>query len=273
MKPDSSRSSRNATAPRRWLLPREHGAYGQLAFPLVSALALGHLHGAAVALVGAAVALFIAHEPLIVLRGERGKRRLDAERARAQWQLAAWLVIGLGAAAVAFAMSAGTELWRAAAIPAVLGAVSAGFLLRGEERTTAGEVLVAIALAAAALPVAVANGVSLHNAGLVALAWAAVSSLHVLAVRGILARGRSNGTARFAAVATGLAVLIAVATVWAVARGVLPGVSLAAIGPAVIVTCVFFAWPPPLKKLKTVGWALIGSSAATLVALLAVGHR
>lgn len=238
----------------------------------MSALALGHLRGAAIALVVAAIALFIAHEPLIVLRGERGKRRLDAERTRAQWQLGAWLVIGLTAAAAAFAMNDGTALWRAAVLPAVLGVVSAGFLLRGDEKTTGGEVFVAMALAAAALPVAVANGVSFRSAGLVALAWGAVSSLHVLAVRGILARGRSSGSARFAAVATSLALMVGVATTWAVVRGVLPAMALAAIGPAVIVTCAFFAWPPPLRKLKTVGWTLIGSSAMTLVVLLAAGH-
>ncbi|MDE3154816.1 MAG: YwiC-like family protein, partial [Acidobacteriota bacterium] len=56
------------------MLPREHGAYGQLLFPLVTALALGRPGAAALALAAAAIAAFLAHEPLLVLLGQRGTR-------------------------------------------------------------------------------------------------------------------------------------------------------------------------------------------------------
>ena len=49
------------------LLPREHGAYGQLLFPRLSALLIGRPAPGAYLLGAAAVAAFLAHESLLVL--------------------------------------------------------------------------------------------------------------------------------------------------------------------------------------------------------------
>jgi uncharacterized membrane protein YdjX (TVP38/TMEM64 family) len=43
--------------------PKEHGAYGQLAFPLVTAFAVAGIPPAAALTALAAVAAFVAHEP------------------------------------------------------------------------------------------------------------------------------------------------------------------------------------------------------------------
>ena len=58
--------SRPAT-PR--LLPREHGAYAQLAFPLLSVLIAAHWNLPVVGFAVATVALFFAHEPVLILLG------------------------------------------------------------------------------------------------------------------------------------------------------------------------------------------------------------
>lgn len=259
------------STPRRWLLPREHGAYGQLAFPLLCALALGHVRSAALAFIVASVALFVAHEPLLVLRGERGRKRLDAEGERARSQLVSWLLLGVASGVYALAASP-SAVRSACVVPVALSLVGAVFLARGEEKTTAGEVVVALALGSLALPVAMAAGVSVRAASLLAIAWGAVSSLHVLVVRGLLARSRSGGSRRLATVVTGGSLVAFLGVLALVAMRSWPTTVLVAFAPAVAVACVFFRWPPPMKKLRTVGWTLMASSLATWV-VLAVGLR
>ncbi len=63
------------------LLPREHGAYAQLGFPLVTALALGDLGVAPLLLVVGIIAVFLVHEPVMVLSGGRGAVVGDTDRA------------------------------------------------------------------------------------------------------------------------------------------------------------------------------------------------
>ncbi|HTM10325.1 MAG TPA: YwiC-like family protein, partial [Verrucomicrobiae bacterium] len=63
--------------PRSLLLPREHGAYAELGFTLSTGLALGDLTSAKILLAASLVLFFIVHEPLLILLGERGRRRLD----------------------------------------------------------------------------------------------------------------------------------------------------------------------------------------------------
>src|SRR6266540_2736363 len=83
------------------LLPREHGAWGQLAMPLATGLALGRPGAAALLLVAGIVLAFLAHEPLLVVLGQRGRRVKEALGARAARRLAA-----LGAAAVVCGVTA-----------------------------------------------------------------------------------------------------------------------------------------------------------------------
>ena len=58
----------------RPLVPREHGAYAEIAVPLVTALWMRPPTLAAVAWATAAVCGFFAHEPILVLLGRRGAR-------------------------------------------------------------------------------------------------------------------------------------------------------------------------------------------------------
>src|SRR5688572_9798586 len=73
------------------MLPREHGAYGQLLFPLTTALAIGRPGRAAFAWAAASALAFLAHEPLVVLAGLRGSRASRDDRQRARRWLAAYL--------------------------------------------------------------------------------------------------------------------------------------------------------------------------------------
>ena len=56
------------------LWPREHGAYGKIALPVVPMLAMAP-SWAGLAFTVAASACFLAHEPILVLIGHRGRDR------------------------------------------------------------------------------------------------------------------------------------------------------------------------------------------------------
>ena len=87
------------------MMPREHGAYAQIAFPLVTALALGSPNATALLLLISIVAVFLLHEPLLVLTGARGGR-VKREAEGQAWRTAAVLVV------VALAVG-GLGLWLA----------------------------------------------------------------------------------------------------------------------------------------------------------------
>jgi hypothetical protein len=255
------------TSPPRSLLPHEHGAWGQLAMPLLTALAIGRPGPAALLLATAVVLAFVAHEPLLVLLGQRGRRAKTEEGRRA----ARWL--GVLAALAAAAGAAGIALAPRAArvallLPAGLAVVVAFLLLRRLEKTTAGEVLVAAALASAAWAVALAGGAAPQAALASLLAWILSFAAATLAVQVILVRVRSKGAQdpgrRHAALAALLA-LGAVALSW---TGLPLALALATAPTALLSIVVCLARFSP-KRLRELGWILVGSSAVTLVILVA----
>src|SRR5512139_2368612 len=63
------------------LLPREHGVYAEVLFPIVTALIIGPASPGGVCFAIAIIAAFLVHEPVLVLLGRRGgriKRELGA---------------------------------------------------------------------------------------------------------------------------------------------------------------------------------------------------
>src|SRR5512144_1851394 len=86
--PAESPSTGAPAAPGPSLFPREHGAWGQLAFPLATGLNIGRPGPAAFLLCAAVVAAFLGHEPLLVVLGQRGHRARDAHGRRALRALA-----------------------------------------------------------------------------------------------------------------------------------------------------------------------------------------
>src|SRR5688572_32010037 len=83
-------------ARQRSLWPREHGAYAQLAAPLLTALVVVRPTVAAGLLAAAACCAFLANEPLLVVLGHRGKRMREQAGTRAARRLA--LLASLAAA-------------------------------------------------------------------------------------------------------------------------------------------------------------------------------
>lgn len=246
----------------RSLLPREHGAYGQLGVPLAVALAAGRPGFAAVALAAAVIAAFLAHEPALVLAGHRGARarRDDGGRARRRLTMYALAAAILGGGAI---VVAGVAVLAAAALVAVLAAVTAALVALGRERTLAGETWAASTLAAAALPVALAAGAEPAAALRAWLCWTLGFTAATGAVRATIAAAKHRprvaplaGVAVSGAATAGLAVAV-------------DGAVLAS-APLVLAALALALWPPPPRQLRRVGWVLVAASLATGAALVAL---
>ena len=220
----------------RSLLPREHGAYVQLAAPLVAAITAYGVTLASLLLAVGACCAFVANELLLVMLGHRGKR---ADKARAK----RWLAVLVPAAALAGI----TGLVLAPSPIAALVAVPACGLVvlawRKRERTFGGELLAAVTLTGAAAPVAIAAGASFEGAATLWLVWAIGFVATVIAVHRVLERRRV--LAVDAAVIFGLAIAAPLA-----------GPCI----PLVVAAMVVVAVAPAAKFLRMIGFTLVGAS-------------
>ena len=252
----------------RSLAPREHGAYGQIALPLIAALGMGRPGASAILMTSGALCAFVAHEPVLVATGLRGSRALREEGGRARRRLAI-----LGAAT---ALAGGAGLWLApgaarlaAAVSIVLALALAVLIARGQEKTTPGELLAAGALASAAVPVAIASGVAPASAWGAWAAWGLVLGASTVVVRAVIAHARAPLAWPRRLVAPAIAAAVAAALAFA---GVLPGSAAIGVVPMIALALALALRPPSPRSLKRVGWALVSTSAA-LAAALAVGSH
>ncbi|HUL57974.1 MAG TPA: YwiC-like family protein [Anaeromyxobacteraceae bacterium] len=250
------------------LVPREHGAYGQLAMPILSGLALGRPGAAAFALAAAFVLAFVAHEPLLVLLGQRGTRMRTQEGARAARLLAALgaLVAASAAAGVALAPQAARA---ALALPAGLGAAVAVLLWRRLEKTAPGEILVAAALSSCGAVVALAGGATHLGAWTLFVTWVLAFTAAIVSVRSVLRLMRTRGTSDRRPLAAALVVLLLAGAFLLAARTGLPLAAPVALMPMAVAAVVLCVVQVPPRRLQAAGWAIVGASTATLVLLVA----
>jgi hypothetical protein len=254
------------------LLPREHGAYGQIAFPLIAAFAVAGASGAGLLFAGAVVAGFLAHEPALVMLGQRGpraKRELwHSARRRLGWCVLLGAAAGLGA----LLTIEPSVRWSIAVplLPAVLLAVAAA---RGEEKSWYGETAAALAFSGAAVPVSMAGGVSPSRAAAVAIPFALLFVSSTLAVRVVILRVRRGGDPRATAVTRRAAVSLAAGGSAALglvsAAGLLPASVMASAAPGLLTAAVIAVYPPAPSRLRTLGWTLVAISVLTTAIVVA----
>lgn len=242
-----------AQRPPRSMAPREHGAYGQLVFPIATALGCGSPKLAAFLLVGGEFAAFAAHEPALVLSGQRGRRALREGAPRAKVRLVASLALAalLGAAGLALAP-------RSAAVAALAPAVLATFLARlavtGREKTLVGELAAATAFGAAAAPIGIAAGLAPHAAFRIAALWALGLVASTIAVRGVTSLLNAARTRAFAAVAAIVPLAVAWRPLGPAETGGMAAVVLPAAAFAVLLA------QPTRRRMPRVGWSLVVAS-------------
>ncbi|HMA93311.1 MAG TPA: YwiC-like family protein [Polyangiaceae bacterium] len=248
------------------VVPREHGALGQAVVPLVVGLGLGTPRFAALGIAVAALLLFLAHEPLVLLLGQRGRRQQRERSPQAKRWLGVLVsaAIGIGGAS---ALAVGWQVLLAClACITMAGVVLVAFMMRGRERTAMGEVSVAITLPSALVPVAMASNVAAATA---LVCWSSLSLAYVagvFGVRGIVGsqRKRSSGVGAVASGWSGLTLsLLALASIAAFSTGA----ALAGLVFGVIVAAI--RWKSPsLRHMRRVGWVLVGANLAQAIILI-----
>lgn len=253
------------------LLPREHGAYGQLALPLVTSFAVAGITTPAVLLGVTAVAAFLAHEPLLVLLGRRGVRaRRDDSRPASVW-LAVTTASAVGAGLLATGLVSPAVRW-SLLLPLGPAAVLAAAIAAKREKGVESEIAVALAFSLLAVPVCLAAGASIATALAVSIPFASIFMTGTLAVRVIVFRVRGGGDPRAVCAArwSVLAVAAAAAATFAaaIARAGLPSIAPGAAAPGLLAALWMAMFPPPAARLRAVGWTLVATSVAAGIILV-----
>ena len=249
-------------------LPKEHGAYGQIAFPLATAFAVAGISTSGLLLAGAVIAGFLAHEPAAIVLGLRGSRAQRELGATARWWLgcclAAVIVTGLAAAVV---LDPITRRWLA--VPAVPLFLFVGAMLNGREKSWYGEAAAALACAGVSVPVVMAAGASMDAALTVAIPFALLFTTTTLAVRAVILRVRGGGDPRAAAATRCAALIIAFASAALLSALAIAGwlrwsVPMAS-APGLLTAAIVSVRPPAATRLRTLGWTLVAVSTLTAV--------
>lgn len=254
---------------RRLLIPKEHGTWGELLFPLATALSTCSLTAPALGLAVASFAGYLSSEGIQTLAGWRGPRaRRDLQR-EARLSGGLFLSIALIGGAWAFGR-ADAEVRVAVILAAALTIGVIGVAAGGWLRTAGGEVLAALALGAWSVPTAMAGGGSWRAAVGMWLLWGVVFGGGTLAVRALIARqtrrdGRGSAAAALALVGLALGALVTL-----VREARVPTVVLLGFVPVAALVVTVALAPIPARRLRWVGWSLVGAS-ALLFAALTVG--
>jgi hypothetical protein len=239
--------------------------------PLATGLALGRPGAASFLLTAGIVLAFLAHEPLLVVLGQRGRRVRDALGARALRRL---VQLGIGAAVTGLAglVLAPPEARLAALAPAALAVPVAPLVVWRLEKTTAGELLVAAALSCCAAPVALAAGAPAPWAWGTAATWFASFAAATLPVRATLLWARTKGARELRPLAAAGALAIGAAAVLAAALGPLPWPAAVGVLPTAAAAAAVALLRIRPQRFTAVGWSLVAASAATLIVVV-LGFR
>ena len=254
------------------MIPREHGAYAELLFPIVTIFLGGSPTSSTWLLAIAAIACFAANEPLLVLVGQRGTRAQREGRDRAQRALLIFVLVALAAGLAGMALAPrAAQVW--VALPLLLGGGLVMLAIQGLERTMFGEALAAAALSSVAVPLGLTAGLGLTESLAVALIWSVTALLATSVVRLTIARAKAKTDAERRAVRLKRAALVLVSLAVIVVGVTAPFGSraglwvLAAAVPVALTVLIMAAFPPTPRRLRMVGWSLV---AANLVSLIAV---
>lgn len=251
----------------RSLAPKEHGAYGQLFMPMGVALLASRPGLVSVSLAVAISAVFFAHEPLVLLLGQRGVRARKEAGARAigRLQLLTFATVVSG---VIVMWQAGVSVFIASAGCVALGSVVGWLAYRKLEKTVAGELFTASALAATAVPIGLAGGLSPSVALGHWAVWSVTFATATLGVHAVIARTRRKPWRMFEYSALAVSVLSVVVFAF-VAVPLNGAVGLAiALTPAVLLAGAMMYLRPHARKLRAIGWSTMTVCCLTSLVLV-----
>ena len=236
------------------LRPKEHGAYAILGIPVVSALIAGGLTLSGFCVAIAAVAGFLAHEPLLVAWGHRG-RRAQRSTPTAKLRLVVLLLIALVAGCTALISGSESVRWSLIAC-LVIASIVFAVAMAGRHRTLGAQLLGVVGLSLPCVPILIAGGISVSGAMMVWAAWLLGFSATTIAVRSVIAAQKREPRWAHTTILCVISLLIGAG---AVLRIYWPLVTL----PMIVPSWYLLIAPPPAKYLKRVGWTLVICTIAT----------
>ncbi len=258
---------------QRKMVPREHGAYAELLFPIVCILLGGAPTTSTWLLAIAAIGAFLANEPLLVLFGQRGTRMQREESDRAKRVLLIFSFVALGAGIAGLSL-ASPQVKYATIVPLLLGVTLAMLAVQGLERSMFGEGLAAVTLSSVAIPLGLSAGLGRTVTLSVALLWLTTSLLGTAAVRLTVARTKASTEKDLGRVAFKRVVLILVSSVTIFVgivglSGSRDGLSiLAAAMPVALVVLAVAVFRPTARRLRLMGWSLVAANLCSLIAVV-----
>lgn len=250
-------SEGRSASPATNLRPKEHGAYAILAIPILTSLFVTGPTLVGICIAVAACSGFLAHEPLLVAAGRRGKRAQRHATTAKPWLsmlLGLTLVLGtvafiLGNQQIQFALVACGLL--------ALGSFALAFV--GQHKTLQGQLCGVIGLSAPCLPILLAGEIEVPLAVEVWTTWVIGFSATTVAVRGVIAAQKRQFRALhwgILSILSGLVLVTPFST-----RFTIPIATL----PMLAMSWYLTSNPPPAKFLKRVGWALVGGTVASAI--------
>ncbi len=258
---------------QRKMVPREHGAYAELLFPIVTVFLGGAPTTSTWLLAIGAIACFLANEPLLVLVGQRGTRMKREESDRAKRALLMFSLVGFGAG-IAGLLLATTAVQVAVGVPLILGVGLIMLAIQGLERSMVGEALAASTLSSIAIPLGFSAGLGFTPTLAVALIWLLTSLLGTAVVRLTVARTKAKTDAELSQVRfkRWLLTLVCLAVI---AVGVVAPYGsrvglwvLAAAVPVAVVVLVVAILQPTARRLRLMGWSLVAANLCSLIAVV-----
>lgn len=244
--------------------PKEHGAYAILLIPMVTSFLSWGITTSGVCVALAAFAGFMAHEPLLVMIGNRGAR---AQRnAPSAWERCSLLVVVallLGSYALVQANGPARIGLVACLLLAVVGFVIA---VRGKHRTYAGQLLGVASLSAPSLAISLLAGAAWQTSVSTWCTWLLGFAATTSGVRSVIAAQKQKP--RFVYLAA-MVVLTTAAILLLLPLKLSPLSCL----PMVLAGWYLHFCPPPVRQIRRVGWTLVGVTLFTAILQVAIVLR
>lgn len=234
------------------LRPKEHGAYAILAIPLVTSLFISGLTFTTMLVAAAAVAAFLAYEPLLIVAGSRGKRIRESTPAAVR-VLTTRLMTAILCGAIAFWLG---DLVVRLGLIVCIGFAIAEFVasVNGHSRRLATQLLGITGLTLPSTVILTAGGVASVTASQFWLIWVAGRMATTASVRSAITRHKSSVSIQDARI---LDILLIIA--FAICGiGLFWGEAIwTATLPLVLAGAVLRVASPHPRHLKQIGWSLV----------------
>lgn len=256
---------RPGAAPPVPLYPKEHGAYAILGIPLAAALVIGGTSAVAVLTAVAAIAGFVAHEPLMVSLGRRG-HRAQVATPHAKRRLTALALVAAGSGGLAFYW-ASPEVRLALVVCLLFAGLGCGMSIANRHRTLAAQLIDIMSLTVPGSVILLAGGVPLGLAFRFWLAWVIGRIATTTAVHSTIAGQKASAQGRVPRINEVLVAASIACGAVGIALGQNEWIAIAPLlGAAVYMRCR----PPLRSRMRQIGWILLvvnGVSAVWMVFL------